>query len=367
LKLFNYFQKLKNVDDFFEIDQYVVYNKIVTQDEALKIIKKYSKKLRLLNFYELDLYIEYRNNKIKNVLQRNFNLNPLTENYIFIGKKENKISRVKGFKINNNQISESSLSQDSSGILIFKRIINKKHKDYKNIEDIIKDPNVGLYVYSDSVKKHIIGYNIELYENFKNQNAEFKNPILFSGIISNNDRINQEAPYSGSIIFNTVTRMDVSGRNILYPILTFLSNNKIIMPDRDSLSDSAQSVWDKFFFKNFMLIPYKPIDDIEKPITDVTLDDGKIYMSPDEILKSKQYDIQKIISPQEQEIKLKEIRQNDPYNWTYILKSEFKGSVENCISELIYRHKFFLENINSKNDFLNDLRKISVKLFKKRV
>ena len=79
------------------------------------------------------------------------------------------------------------------------------------------------------------------------------------------------------------------------------------MPDRDSISDAAKSVWNSFFNKNLNISKEAPIDQHDKPITlSNPLDDGRIYIK-DKINRNNFYEYQKIknMNPIEQEKYLK--------------------------------------------------------------
>ena len=344
MKLINYFKSL-DYKVFIKMNEYFVYNKLIDPKEVIDILKKYSD-LRLVNFHELELYISYRKNKIINLLDNELKLDSKKDKYyIYAGRPDGEsINKYRTFSYNDNLLKEDEFPVNPKGVAIFKHVGDVSQKKYIDLNDLLKDNNIGLYIDYKGDMKHIIGYNIEEYNNFNNENKVFRIPILFSGIISNVDRINKKASYDGSIVMNSVSRTDVLGRNILYPILAYFSNNQIIMPDRDSLTDGAKKVWKNYYYKNLMISPHEPIDDFQNTITDKKEDDGKIYRDMDNF--SEKDFTNKVIGSEKQQEMLRRIRKDDAVNWVYTLKKEYKNSVSNTVNTLINRHETFYKNMN---------------------
>lgn len=358
MNLFSYFkEKTNHINNFLEMDIYYVYKKLLSPKEVKSLLK--NKDLKLLNFTELELYFDHRKNKLINTL------NQLESPNIYLGRDYGtEINKYEIATFNNNKIQKETFPLDLKGIGIFKKSVKKQIKTYSNIKDLSDDLNNCILVIDVNNQKHIICYNYQLYLDLTNEEKPYKNPILFSGIISNVDRIGKTAPYQGSIVLNSVVREDVSGKDILYPVLAYFSNNQIIMSDRDSLTDKAEEVWKKFYKNSSLIIPYEPIDDEDDTITSKEEDDGKIYhdMTKQKIKNSYQKNLKE---PDQEQKNLREFRRYDSLNWVYKLKD---NSIESTINKLIKNHFIILSNnIKEKPLFKDKIEKLAIKLFQKRI
>jgi hypothetical protein len=376
-KLFNYLKKIENFyfenllyDDFYKINQYYIYKKLATKNQLENILNENSD-LTLFNQKEFDVFKKHRLNLLtktlnlidfdKNEKQYIYMLKPNTENvhptYVMSAKQgEQKMI----FKY------EALFPKIEKGIVFLKekRTLNIKQKNFNNLDDLSKNENIGLYIQKlDSNKIKIICYDYNSFKNFFIEDNDYIFPILFAGQISNNkdtkDLKFQEIPYNGAVINWTIARKDVSGRNILYPMLACYANNNILISDRHSLSKFSKGVWVNFFSNHQIFDKRFPIDDWENKITiKDTSDDGILFKDKD--FKVEPYDFKKIkdMSPKEQKEELSKIRSNDPFNWAYELNSSIKSKANEIKDILINNHEEITkkyENINKKlNDLAND-------------
>lgn len=369
MKLIDYFKNVfslnKNYNDFIQINNFYFYKKLVDEKELKTLLRKHND-LELFNLKELLLYTNYKKNKIIEIFKDGLNLDTTLDYDLYVGNKKGEISKKMKIFFSNNNFTEDYY-RSKPGIVILKRKI-KKIKNFKKLEDLINKSNdIGLYVYKKNNDMFITGYDNSLVNDLFQDNKEYIYPILFYGVISTDDRIKEHVPFKGSYVMNSVSRSDVLGREILYPILAYFNENKILMPDRDSISESAKSVWRYFFFKNQVFDLLDPIDDVDIKITDRPEDDGRIYRDDEDLLNTKiQYNQIKKLSEPKQLQMLKKIRENDPYNWIYKLKSNYLSLCQEIIPKLEERHKQFLKERNSDPEFQKTLIKLSGQLFDKR-
>lgn len=358
-----------SVDKFIKINKFYVYQDLISINSLEKILKN-NTDMKLLKYAEFNTIIKYAPKIIKNSIIK-LDVDPKQKTYFYISDYEGEINKENFFYYQNNKIEKEKVEniKNFKGIGFFRKILTKeetiKNKKYNSLNDLIKNPNIAIYHKEESTRDEIICYDISEINDFTNFSGDFKLPILFAGVIIHNDRFIDKVSQSGSIIDGTAARGDVFGRMTLYPILTYLSRNHIIMPDRDSISDPAKSVWGSFFNKNLNISKEAPIDQYDKPITlNNPLDDGRVYIK-DKTIRRDPYEYQKIkdMTHKEQEEYLKEIRKNDPYNWTYKLKNP--NEVQSILNKLKDRHDKFLETQN--NDFIKKLEEISSDFYVKNI
>lgn len=370
MKLIDYFKNVfslkKNYNDFIQINNFYFYKKLVDEKELKTLLTKHDD-LELFTFKELLLYTNYKKNKIMEIFKNDLNLDTTLDYDLYVGNKKGEISKKMKIFFSNNNFTEDYY-RSKPGIVILKRKI-KKIKNFKKLEDLINKSNdIGLYVIKKNNDVRVIGYDNSLLSNLFKDDKEYIFPILFYGIVSTDDRIKENVPFKGSYVMNSVSRSDVSGREILYPILAYFNENKILMPDRDSISESAKSVWRHFFFKNEVFDLVDPIDDINIKITDRPEDDGRIYRDDEDFMKKEEYNLDQIkkLSEQKQIKILKKIREQNPYNWAYKLKSNYLSLCQEIIPKLEEKHNKFLKEKNNDPNFEKILIKLSGELFDKR-
>jgi hypothetical protein len=249
---------------------------------------------------------------------------------------------------------------------IFLAKSNKIIKNFKKISDL-KRGNIGLLITESKGNiVRIVCYDNDLLKQYGNPSSKFITPILFFGKIKDDGRDNsgKKTPYNSSIVAVSAVRSDVSGYNILYPIMAYFAKNNLLIPDRGSVSDSAEKVWQKFYDGKGKLERSNPIDNIFDPITQSEIDDGRIY-NYDKYKESGDRPNDEIFSdPNLSEVKrkyfLRKIRINDVLNWTYELPSNEINSMHSDIEYLINNHKKF----KPKDEFVLGL---ASDLFLKRV
>ena len=358
-----------SINDFIKVNKFYVYQDLISFNLLEKILKNNSD-MRLLKHGEFNTIIKYAPKIINDSISK-LSIDPKQEINFYIADYEGEINKKNFFYYQNNKIEKEKIKniKDFKGIGFFRKILTKeeniKNKKYNSLKDLIKNPNIAIYHKEESGKDEIICYDTSEINEFTSFSGDFKLPILFAGVIIHDDRYIDRVSQNGSIIDGTAARGDVFGRMILYPILTYLSRNHIIMPDRDSISDAAKSVWSSFFNKNLNISKEAPIDQHDKPITlSNPLDDGRIYIK-DKINRNNFYEYQKIknMNPIEQEKYLKEIRKHDPYNWTYKLNNP--DEVRSILNTLKNRHDEFSEG--QENNFIEKLKEISSDFYIKNI
>ena len=368
MNLFNYFSS-KNYNDFIKINQFYIYKELADKKQVESLLKKYDD-LDLFTYRQLELYADHRKDKIIQTIRNDLKLDMNLDYDFYLKNSKGNVSQKNKLNLSNNVFSIVDYSDKPSLVILKPKI--KKIKNFTNLNDLIdKSPNIGLYVHSINKMVIVIGYDNLLMDDLYDLEKDYIFPILFYGIISNVDRIKEPIPFDGSIVNLTVVRSDVSGRNILYPILGHFSNNNVLISDRDSMSDQAQKVWNHFYFKKEIFDIVDPIDSVYQPITvNRTEDDGRLFTDDITVSKSSiiDYDIHKIkkLSNDKQLDLLKKIRKDDPYNWAYKLKSEYITLTSQIVDELEKRHESFLKQKEDPYVFQNKLIKLSKKLFDKR-
>lgn len=145
-------------------------------------------------------------------------------------------------------------------LFLMKEKTLENYKNYKSIDDLIENKDIAIY-YSEGILREIYCYNVNTLESlfFATLNKSIKNP------------------YESWTISRTVTDPDVSGKNILYPIVAYFAGG-IITSSRDSVKEAARYVWKDFFDGvSTDVNKYFPIDDKDFPITPSDEDDGVIF------------------------------------------------------------------------------------------
>ena len=357
------------IDDFIKVNKFYVFQKQISFSDLNKILKNNSN-MKLLKYAEFNTIIKYAPKIIKESIFK-LNIDSKQKTYFYISDYQGEINRENFFYYQNDQIKKEKNKdiKNFKGIGFFRKVLTKeeniKNKKYNSLNDLIKNPNIALYHKEESKRHEIICYDTSEINDFTNLTSDFKLPILFAGVIVNDDRFIDKVSQSGSIIDGTAARGDVFGRVTLYPILAYLSQNHIIMPDRDSISDAAKSVWDNFFYKKSNISKEAPIDQYDKPITiNDPLDDGRIYIK-DKTIRGNLYDYKTIKNMDDKEQKdfLNDLRENDPYNWTYKLNDP--SEVRSIFNKLKDRHDQFIETQSS--DFIKKLEEISSDFYIKNI
>jgi hypothetical protein len=366
MNLFNYFSS-KNYNDFIKINQFYIYKELADKKQVESLLKKYDD-LDLFTYSQLELYTDHRKDKIIQIMRNDLKLDMNLDYDFYVKSSKGNVSVKNKLNLSNNTFSTVYYSDKPSLVILKPKI--KKIKNFSNLSDLEnKSTNIGLYVHTVNKTIIVIGYDNLLMEDLYNLEKDYIFPILFYGIISNVDRIKEPIPFDGSFVNLTVVRNDVSGRNILYPILGYFSNNNILISDRDSMSDQAQNVWNHFYFKKEIFDIIDPIDSVYKPITiNEPKDDGRLFTDDMTVNKDFDYNINKIkqLSNDKQLKLLREIRKEDPYNWAYKLKSEYINLASSVVDILQKRHEYFLTEKDDPFGFQNKLIKLSKKLFDKR-
>jgi hypothetical protein len=366
MNLFSYFSS-KNYNDFIQINQFYIYKQLLDKKQTESLLKKYDN-LDLFTYSQLELYADHRKDKIIQTIRNDLKLDMNSDYDFYVKNSKGNVSEKNKLNLSDNVFSRVDYSDKPSLVILKPKI--KKIKNFTNLNQLIdKSPNIGLYVHTVNKMIIVIGYDNLLMDDLYNLEKDYIFPILFYGIISNVDRIKEPIPFQGSFVNLTVVRNDVSGRNILYPILGYFSNNNVLISDRDSMSDQAQGVWNHFYFKKEIFDIIDPIDDVYKPITlNRSEDDGRLFTDDKAINKNSEYNINSIkqLSDEKQLKLLREIRKEDPYNWAYKLKSEYITLSSQIVDELEKRHERFLKEKDDPFGFQNKLIKLSKKLFDKR-
>jgi hypothetical protein len=396
-KFYDYLSKKINLlfedikTDSYKLNQFFMLKDLKTKDELKKILED-NQNLTLFTKIEFDVFKKHRRNLLdKHIKEFNFEdtgflyllkgtTEKINEKYVIeIKAKEDKITY---------SFEQSYIKSDNGIVFLKEKKGFDKTKKFNNLEEfknelieefkdnstktltnIVKNPNIALYVKQvDQNKIKIICYDYAYFNEFFKENNDFIFPILFQGQISNNkdtkDPSFQKIPYDGAVINWTVARKDISGRNILYPLLAYYANNNVLIADRDSLSKFAKKVWDNFYINKDIFSEKMPIDNYDSPITLYkTEDDGRLYSETPPI----KIDYKKIkeMDKKEQEEELIRIRQDDPYNWAYKLNNSVKSNTKTVIKQLEKNH----EKIASKEsiDFLKKLELLSNDFFDKNV
>jgi hypothetical protein len=359
MRLFNYFEQL--IDDFIDINGLYLYPKLVSnKQEAEEIAKKNN--LRLLNINEFSRFTYQKKNNILKLLKEKMKI-ILDDSYIFLIKSD------LNYIYKNNKFEETS-SNAKNKIAIFKKVIIREEREYKTLESL-DQPNIAIMTTKEDDSIKIVCYDIELLKNEFNQEKIFKTPILFFGSIkkhdpSGNDKkssISKEdqAPYGAYTVEFAAAREDVAGSSTLYPIMAYYADNPesehnhLLIPDRGSVSDDAQKVWEKFLKRpdNSLLKKFIPIDDIYYPITQDPFDDGEVYARHGKLKEksskeAKEFLQNKNLTDVERKKELEDFRKNDELNWVYKLNKNQINSVKTIVKQLKENHyknlSFFKDN-----------------------
>lgn len=137
----------------------------------------------------------------------------------------------------------------------------------KSVGDLNKDDNICLSVIESSNKVEFILYDW----------SQLKEKQIIGAVrIVEDDKSGTPNPYgSYSVNMSAVNKEFYQGYGpALYDIVLQYCGVRGLRPDR-SVSSEAKRVW-KFYFDNRKDISKKPIDNFRSPLTDTTLDDGKL-------------------------------------------------------------------------------------------
>ena len=374
-------------DDSYKINQFYILKETADKDKLKEILSN-NPHLELFTKAEFNVFKKFRKRLLENILEK---FNSSNKNYIYVLKasiKEVNSSYVISLEKNNanNDFTysfEPIYNKIKEGIVFLKpkRISkNKAITDLDNLHQLLKfDTNgdIGIHIsYIDQNKIRIICYDYLYYKHFSDEAKNFVFPILFQGQISNlidkKDYGFQKIPYEGAVINWTSARQDISGRNILYPMLAYFANNNILIADRHSLSKSAKSVWEYFYSKNDIFNKRMPIDDYKNKITlYTTKDDGTIFIDKENSLKiNYNYNSDRIknMSKKEQRNELYDARKDDYYNWAYKLNNNVKNKISQILEILKENHQKNIIKARAENDdFLNNIEKLSDVFFDKTI
>ena len=145
-------------------------------------------------------------------------------------------------------------------LILLKEKSFESDKKYKNIDDLVDDPNVAIY-FQDNYKKNVYCYNLETYK------------VLFFANLAKQSR----NAYDSWSISRAVSVSELAGKNILYPIMAHYAGG-IISSSRDSVKEVARYVWKDFYDDSSDKIKrYFPIDDMSFTITPNEKDDGVVF------------------------------------------------------------------------------------------
>ena len=344
MNLYNYLENI-SINNFIDANGLFLCKELLSKQELDDFCEKNS--FRPLTIGEFQSYIEKKEKNFIELLKE-LKLNPYQRYKIY-----NYNSEFSFYIIRNSFMRSQDDPNIEKGIVVLKSI--PKEKTFKKIEDL-KLPNLGLSVTisrGDIIK--IICYDKNVLNDRYDDKSNFIHPILFYGKIKNDgkDITGTQISYGASMVAVSVARDDVSGRDILYPIMAYYSDKKLLISDRGSVSDSAYKVWDKLHQNKGKFKVKGPIDNTFDPITPQKEDDGKIYndgknykhegeISNSEILNDPN------LSQTQKEKHLIELREKDPLNWVYSLNSSEINKIKN------------ITNYLEKND--NDFKIDSTKL-----
>ena len=336
MNLYNYLEQLSS-NQFIDANGFFLYNKLVSYKDIKEINKKND--IRLLTIKE---FSDYLINKEENFLKLISQIKSENQTRIKIFLKDPQYSYYYNLK---SKTFEHDLNDKDIKEGIFLSKSNKILKNFKKISDLRKE-NIGLLITENKGNIiRIVCYDNDVLKQYSNLTSKFISPILFFGKIKDDGRDNsgKKTPYNSSIVAVSAVRSDVSGYNILYPILAYFAKNNLLISDRGSVSDSAQKVWQKFYDGKGKLERFNPIDNALDPITQSEIDDGKIYNN-DKYKESGDRPNDEIFSdPNLSEVKrkyfLRKIRISDVLNWTYQLPNSEISSMHSDIEYLINNHK----------------------------
>jgi hypothetical protein len=358
--LFNYFEQLLK-NKIIEINGFYLYDELIDSDQ----LEDFSD-LSILTFNELRDYFVFKEYYFIKMLNKNLKLNNQIKYKIFTDSPTHCF-----YVVNNTVTMEPQMKSITKGIGFFKKKeYSEKKKEIIKLKDL-KQNNFGMLVDVRGDFKYIVGYDRDALKKHYDDSAPFKNPILFYGkiLFGGKDPNGTSTPYGSSIIFITVTRKDVVGRNILYPILAYYSDKHKIISDRRSLSDDADNVWNKISSlsgdQNIKLLKFAPIDDFNDKITDPEEDDGRIYNSKQyQEISSEFINSIKNNTKLSQQQKLEKLREEDYTNWVYELKDSAVSEIKDVTDHLIENHKKFIKK--DKNITNQELLSLASQLFNKR-
>lgn len=335
MKLYNYFENLSDAN-IININGLFLYNSLVNEKDLQDFCEK--KELRPLTLKEFTNYISLKKSIFIDTLKK-IGIDTKTKYKIFNYDKDYCF-----YITDDNFSTDDNDKKIKNGIALLKS--SKIIKSYKKIEDLKDKPNIGLLIKEESNILTFICYDKNILKKYQNIDESILHPILFYGRTKNDgtDSFRKETPYKSAMVGISVAREDVSGREILYPIMAYYSNTQhLIIPDRGSVSDSAQGVWKSFLDNKGKLKPVDPIDDRTDPITKDKNDDGKVYRSTDKFIQNPKgmsnneiFKDENLNDEQRKKV-LTNLRKNDELNWVYKLES--KAGIKEVIDELVKNHE----------------------------
>lgn len=278
------------------------------------------------NFLD-DIYIiENMSSKKFKTLQEDYKLltpSELIENKLILKKiKKNKLKdllcsigiiKVKDLKNKPDKILGIYNNKIKTNILFKKE--KKYQKKYNDLNDLVLNSNLAIYINSSEENVEITCYNKT------NQN------ILFFGKISNIEEYDDLRPYDCSFVESVAAIKDINAKNIVYPLLAYYSNNNLIISDRNILTHKAKSVWLQFFSDKNYISKYLPIDNLK-----LTNNLNYNLISYHKCKKIKK------ISLSKRKRKLLSLKREHYLDWVFKLNNEFKRKNEFLIKILINRH-----------------------------
>lgn len=337
MNLYNYLENI-SINNFIDANGLFLYKELVSRQELDDFCEKNN--FRPLTIGEFQSYIEKKEKNFIELLKE-LKLNPYERYKIHIHKSE-----FSFYIIRNSFMRSQDDSKIEKGIVLLKSI--PKEKTFKKIEDL-QLPNIGLSVTisSGNIIK-IICYDKNILESRYNDKSNFIHPVLFYGKVKNDGRDSSgiKTPYGAAMVAISTAREDVSGRDVLYPIMAYYSEKKLLISDRGSVSDSAYKVWEKLKQNKGKFKVKGPIDNAFDPITPQKKDDGKIYNDGEHYRSEGEISNSKILndpnlSQTEKEKHLIELRNGDPLNWVYSLNSSEINKIKNVVNYLEKNHNNF--------------------------
>jgi hypothetical protein len=305
MNLYKYLESLK-LDSFD--DEY--YYMIGTEDDYKKIKDYYN----LLNLDEIK--------KIKN--------NPLLKKYPNVYHKLGIVNTRSLIHLDDILLPKNV---NPPYLILLKEKSFESYKKYKNIDDLVNDPNVAIY-FQDNYQKNVYCYNLK---NFT--------PLFFANLSKQSRNA-----YDSWSISRSVSDTEVAGKSILYPIMTYFAGG-VISSSRDSVKEAARYVWKDFYDDSSNKVKkYFPIDDMDFTITASEEDDGVVFIST-------RYKYSKILSILKEEINKMDIKDQKIFNELLLIKNknDMKAILDSYPeSEINKKLKSFLnarKDINFKDNF----------------
>jgi hypothetical protein len=350
MKLYNYFEEIL-LKDFLDANGLFLYNGLMSEEDLNDFCKKND--FRILRLREFQYYLDSKEDNFINLL-KNIGLNQNLRYKIFIDNEN-----FCYYTIKSNFIRSLKDPDIKEGIALLKPIL--KEKTFKNISDL-KLNNIGLYYeISPGNIKRIICYDKYLLDTRQKPTSYFINPILFYGKIKDDgkDSAGVKIPYGAAMVAISAAREDVSGSEILYPMMAYCAENKMLIADRGSVSEGAYNVWEKMYKGRGKFKIKGPIDNHLDPVTPTKVDDGKIYNDGQHYKHELDSLNSEILNDPnktdaEKEKHLLKLRKDDPLNWIYILNTN-QNEIKEVFNKLESNHSNFNVNISMLNSLAYNL------------